>query len=584
MFIAKFFRTKSLVLTGSILLSILFMIVIGVLTVLFHNQQRQSYLDQFEQIGFSFAMQMKANEDLVTTANEKLTNGEGAQDTAFAILKRQLEAMVEGSSIANAYVFVPEQAAADGQSHLNVLQTNQALTDSGLSPGTGYIPSNTFLTGYEKALSDGWAITEPFEDEIGHWISYLAPIKDSNGELLALFGVDFNYGEVEQKLSSIMWRNIGISLLFMAVSLAIVILMISGALKPLRRLAHLSKQAAAGDLTISVPVTSRNEIGQVTESFNLMISNLRQLVHNIKDNSSEVAVSAVNLQESAKQTADATQEIADAIHTVAVGSETQLQSSQECQRAMDEMATGIQRIAESSSIVAELASDTVIQADSGQRVMVSTVVQIQEIERHLVGSVEIIHELKRLSEHIGEIMSLIADVSTQTNLLALNASIEAARAGEHGKGFAVVAQEIRKLAERSRASSEQIEDILQGIGTYTDKAVSSLEQSMADAKAGSEVIAEAGDSFRSIVHSIRQVSGQIQEVSAASEQMSASSEQIAASLQELAQIATVSSQHSERVAASSEEQLAAMEEVASASEQLRDLAAGLNDTIGHFRS
>lgn len=180
-------------------------------------------------------------------------------------------------------------------------------------------------------------------------------------------------------------------------------------------------------------------------------------------------------------------------------------------------------------------------------------------------------------------MALIADVANQTNLLALNASIEAARAGEHGRGFAVVAQEIRKLAERSRASSDQIDVILQGIGTRTAEAVESLELSMTHAQTGTVIASEAGDSFSSIVEAIRQVSGQVQEVSAASQQMSASSEEIAASLQELERIAAVSSQHSERVAASSEEQLAAMQEVASASEQLRELAGGLNVTIGRFR-
>ncbi|MFC4101239.1 methyl-accepting chemotaxis protein [Paenibacillus xanthanilyticus] len=184
---------------------------------------------------------------------------------------------------------------------------------------------------------------------------------------------------------------------------------------------------------------------------------------------------------------------------------------------------------------------------------------MQAIEQNLHKSVDTMHELRQLSTRIGEMIALIGEVANQTNLLALNASIEAARAGEHGKGFAVVAQEIRKLAERSKTSSAQIADILQGIGERTGEAVVSLEQSMAEAQTGTVVANKAGETFKAIVQSIRQVSEQVGEVSAASEQMSAGSEHVAVSLNNVERIASNSSMDSARVAAASEEQLASMQ-------------------------
>ncbi|UVI27990.1 methyl-accepting chemotaxis protein [Paenibacillus spongiae] len=583
MVIMKYFKSKSLLFTSSVMLSVLFTVILGSSTWLGYYQQRQAYLNEFEQYGMSFAAQIRANSSSLKTAHDMIADKQGTDAAAFLTLKKQLDAMSESKLVANSYVFMPDKIERDGKVFLTNIQENQSLTDSGLLPGIDYELSPIFLAGYEAAMRDGWAITDTFTDSMGDWISYLTPVKDKDGKVIALFGIDFDYGLVQKDLSVMLWTNIGGGIIFTLVSVLIVIVLIRIIVRPLRKLAELSKLAAQGDLTVAVPVTSGNEIGQAAESFNAMIASLRDLARNIRSTSTEVSESAAYLQDSAKQTAEATSEITEAIQQVAAGSDTQLQSSKECQRAMTEMAAGIQRIAESSSVVSDLAAETTSSAASGETVMASTVSQMQTIESNLSKSVGTIHELKELSGRIGEIMTLIADVANQTNLLALNASIEAARAGEHGKGFAVVAHEIRKLAERSKESSEQIESILQGIGSRTSQAVASLEQSMEEARTGTSVANQAGDTFRDIVTAIRQVSEQVQEVSAASQQMSAGSEQIAASLEELERIASVSSNNAENVAASSEEQLAAMEEVASSSEQLRQLAAALNKTIERFR-
>ncbi len=314
-----------------------------------------------------------------------------------------------------------------------------------------------------------------------------------------------------------------------------------------------------------------------------MINGLRVLTHNIQKSSNEVAVSSSQLQESAAQTETATQEITDAIQNIAVGLDEQLRHTNECQQSMKEMGMGIHRIVDASSVVSELASVTADSANAGMKDIETTVAQMSTIEQNLKTSVEAIHGLKKLSDQVSEMVTLIGSIANQTNLLALNASIEASRAGEHGKGFAVVAQEIRILAERSKTSSEKITDILQGISDHTSKTVVSLDKSMTEAQAGTHIANKAGQTFSSIVESIQKVSDQIDEVSAASEQLSSGSELVAASLTVLEGIADSSSADSAHIAASSEEQLAAMQEVASFAAMLYGLADELKQSVDRFR-
>lgn len=500
------------------------------------------------------------------------------------MLKLQLDVMIKNDIVANAYVYMPEVIERDGKKFIKMMQSNESLSAAGLGPGDEYEMSDEFVGKIDDALNEGSALTEVVTDEYGQWISYLARVKDPSGKLIGIFGIDVDFKQIDDALNLMFWKSIGIAALLAFIAILIIVVLVRMTLKPLKRLAEVSSLAAKGDLTLAVAVKGGNEIAQVSIAFNEMIASLRQLTGSIRITSDEVAGSAFNMQQSAEQTSRATEEVTEAIQEVASGSETQLQSLQECQRAMTEMTIGIQRIAESTSSVSDLAADTTAMATEGETVIDQTLHQMNTIESNVVETVTTLHELKEQSDKIGGILALIGDVANQTNLLALNASIEAARAGEHGKGFAVVAHEIRKLAERSKESSEQIGTILHSIGSYAATTVSSMEQSVEAARFGSNISAQAGESFRSIVTSIRDVSSQVQEVSAASEQMSAGSEQIAASLDALEGITANSAGNSQRVAAASEEQLASMQEVASSSEQLRNLASTLNEAISRFKT
>ncbi|MFB9279504.1 methyl-accepting chemotaxis protein [Cohnella cellulosilytica] len=579
----KWLKRKSLLFTSSIVLSLLFLIVIGVMVAVLYTAQKEDLFRQFRQVGDKLQAQGQVNIDLIASAANAVNAGEEPPSGAMSTLRKLLDGMTDKESLTNAYYLSAVTETKDNRIVMRNLQVNASLEASGSGAGMEFVPPDILLDAFGRALRGEPYLTPAYEDEYGEWITYAAPVLDDQGQTVAMFGIDYDYDSVHDQIIAMLWKAVAIGIIAALAAIALVFYLVRQIVRSLRLLAVTANEAAQGNLTVAVPVTTGNEIGQASASFNTMIGNLRELALRVQRNSGEVTVSSRDLKETAQQTAQATNEIASAIQNVASGTETQLGSSQECQRAMTEMAVGIQRIAESSSVVSDLATHTAKQAAEGASVVERTALQMQTIESHVFGAAGSMRELSEYSGRIGDILSHIAEVANQTNLLALNASIEAARAGEHGQGFSVVAVEIRKLAERSKESSEEIAEILHTIGARSEEVAASLALSVEEAREGTRLANSTGDTLRLILSSFKEVSEQVQEVSAASEQMSAGSEEIAASLDELERIAQSSSAHAQQVAAASEEQLASMEDVANASERLRALSIELDEAVGRFK-
>jgi methyl-accepting chemotaxis protein len=250
---------------------------------------------------------------------------------------------------------------------------------------------------------------------------------------------------------------------------------------------------------------------------------------------------------------------------------------------MEEMAVGISRIAESSSTVSEASVETAKEAAAGNEAIQKVVYQMDSIRASVTSSSQAVKELGMRSQEIGQIVGAITDIADQTNLLALNAAIEAARAGEHGRGFAVVADEVRKLAEQSRVSADQIANLITEIQEDTNRVVLAIEKGNAEVDSGIRVVEAAGEAFEKILNSVQHVADQIQEVSAAAEEMSASTEEVTASVEEMSRIARDSSQHSQSVVGASEEQLGIINEISASVQSLSVMAKELHDVVKQFK-
>lgn len=356
-------------------------------------------------------------------------------------------------------------------------------------------------------------------------------------------------------------------------------------IKPLSEVAMKMQELAnsEADLTVRLSYTGKDEVGQIVRSFNDMLSGLQCLIQQVVVTTEQAASACGTLATQAQKTEQASQHISGTVQEVAAGSDSQLQGAEETARAMEEIAAGVQRIAESSSLVSEAAIHTTKGARDGNHTIQKAVTQIGSIHDSVSHSASVVQKLGERSAQIGQIVEVITDIANQTNLLALNAAIEAARAGEHGKGFAVVADEVRKLAEQSKVSAEQISNLIQEIKTNTIQAVETMRQGTEDVEEGMVIVQQSGQAFEQILHSIEQVAEQIQEVSAASEEISASTEEVSAAVEDGARVSKEAADHSRQVAALSMEQMEMIQDVSSSLQQLEEIAQNLHGMVYKFK-
>lgn len=371
-----------------------------------------------------------------------------------------------------------------------------------------------------------------------------------------------------------------------AVVISLIIAMIMGSLisRPIRGMAKTAKKIAGGDLTTEqIQIKNRDEVGDLALAFNQMAANLKDLITNVRHNTVQVSGSAAELTASAEQTIQATEQITSSIQEVASGSEAQGKNATESSVAMKTMTKGIQQLAVTTAAVSELAIETNTEANKGNESLHRVITQMDTINSAVLESASVVKDLENHSVEIGNIISLITDIAEQTNLLALNAAIEAARAGDHGRGFAVVANEVKKLAEQSKRSAEQISTLISEIQQNTQHAVAVMDTGTQEVQVGMQVVKVAEEGFSKIVELTEHVSKQIQEATTVSEEMSSSAEQIYASFDEIATIAQMSSSNLQNVASASEEQLATIEEVAASAATLSNMAEELQTQVSRFK-
>ncbi len=308
---------------------------------------------------------------------------------------------------------------------------------------------------------------------------------------------------------------------------------------------------AEGDLTVEAEVNP-DITGAMADAFNYMTAELRQVISRVQDVTLQV-------NSSASQTRQTTEQIAQE-------SETQARQILEARESIEEMTSSMQKVSETAELSANVAQRSLQAARRGSDAVQNTVVGMNSIRDQVQETAKRIKRLGEHSQEIGEMVRLIGDIAYRTSVLALNTSIQAARAGEAGRGFAVVAEEVERLAKRATESTKRISELVKTIQVGTTEAISAMEESTREVVEGSRLANQAGEALSQIENVSTRLAELIQSISVSAATQAKGSEAVSKTMMEI-------SQFTQHTAFSIKESALSVNNLASLANELRSSVA-----------
>lgn len=280
--------------------------------------------------------------------------------------------------------------------------------------------------------------------------------------------------------------------------------------------------ASNRDFTRRVDAAAKDEVADTGRAFNTLLEQVQNSFRQIRSHCDRVSDAASNLAGAARQ--------------VASGSDDQSEASGSMAAAIEQLTVSINHVSDRSGEASTLVQHAGTIARNGSNVIGQTLEDIRNIERAVKSAAEIVERLNGGSAKVTAVVAVIKEVADQTNLLALNAAIEAARAGEQGRGFAVVADEVRKLAERTALSTQEISSTMLAMHNDASSAVKGMMAAVEQVDKGVEHAREAEGAVRAISDGADETIGIVREISEAIREQSGASSVIAQKVERIAQM------------------------------------------------
>ena len=317
---------------------------------------------------------------------------------------------------------------------------------------------------------------------------------------------------------------------------------------------HLS-EVINGHMSSQVDISGRDEMGEVLCS----VQSTKVLLGSIID---QIASVSWNIDDRAKH-------LSETMTKVSEGSRFQADAATSMSVAIEKMTSSIDLIAENAGEVKRVSENSTLLASEGSNIVQQVVDDMTRTNQAVMNTAQTMQQLGEQSDRIQDVVKVIKEIADQTNLLALNAAIEAARAGEQGRGFAVVADEVRKLAEKTGRSTQEIAGMVEEIRGSTSNAISEMVATVEMVKAGSVLAEKAGRSIVEINDGVAQVLNGVGDISASIQEQSVASREIAVNVEKVAQM---SAENSESV-----------KEVFGTVENLEMYSSTLEQSVRHFQ-
>jgi len=367
------------------------------------------------------------------------------------------------------------------------------------------------------------------------------------------------------------------------IAISIAIFISTGIDKTIKRIISGLRLAAEGDLTVEFSTNRNDEFRTLTEEIQHTFSNMKELIKQVNLLSTEVAESAVDLNQTSEAFLKSSEDISRAMSEIEQGVTQEALDAEECLLQMDELSKKLVQVSEHTRQIGTI-------ADKTKKVIAEGTYSTQELNDQTQSTIEIttdiinaIETLAKKSEAITRITNVINDIANKTNLLSFNAAIEAARSGEHGRSFAVVANEIRNLAEKSKESVNEIQGITNSILNDTIAAVKTAKKAEAVLSLQEDAVKNTTNSYEKINESVEQLVIYLNNISESVDTIEESRAYTLGAIENISAVLEEISASTETVSQTTTEQLSSVEELTKSAGTLKEDASELSKAIKKFK-
>lgn len=433
-----------------------------------------------------------------------------------------------------------------------------------------------------KALSeDQYDTAQSYDEKINGEMMHIVASKDAiTGWTLIGFISETETTSVTGRLTG----ATGIAAIFSFITgIVIAVLVTRTFTKEIKKINIVMNNVAEGDLTQRIEIKKKNEFGVLEGNFNNMVDNVAGLIKNVEEKSGIIIQASENISEISKTTTETTNQVSEAIQSVSIGAAGQAESTNDATTEVENLAEKLHETKAYVSDINDMSEETKELSNQGLEIVDVLINKAQKSIDNSKISQDVVNEMINSIEKINYISDAITEITEQTNLLSLNASIEAARAGEAGKGFAVVADEIRKLAEQSQQSTDEIKKIVLEITDKSQLVERTLDESNELIHEQNQSIQDTKELFNTITNAVTSLTEGLENITKLNEEMDNSRGNVIEKMEDVASISTETAAASEEVTASAEEVNATMHNLNQCTVELDEIASALKEAIDQFK-